>query len=331
MTRSQRSIPAAIALIFTAPLVAEYLLGDLPIKLLIALVALAPMYGGGALLIRELVRRTGRGWPSILLLGAAYTLIEEGFTTQSLFNPDYLKMHMHLLDHAWIPALHIGAWWTLFMFNLHTFWSISVSIALVEALFPSRAEQPWLGRIGDSVVALLFLIGCAAGTGITLRGDRFVASPMQFLCAGLACVALIIAAFLIPARRQRIAPGPAPSPWLTGAVAFVLGFCVLIDPPGWNWGAVALMLAIDVVFLAMVFVLSRHAAWTPLHILSLAAGGALAYGTHAFLQPPVAGGSNLVVARIGNVIFLAAAVAVIVAGARRTARFVSNPVSPPLT
>jgi len=91
------------------------------------------------------------------------------------------------------------------------------------------------------------------------------------------------------------------------------------------------MLAIDIVFLAPVFVLSRRAAWTPLHILSLAAGGALAYGTHAFLQPPVAGGSNLVVARIGNVIFLAAAVAVIVAGARRTARFVSNPVSPPLT
>src|ERR1035438_2814670 len=93
ITRSQRSISAAVALIFTAPLVAEFLLGNLPIKMLVALVALAPMYGGAALLIREVVRRTGRGWPSILLLGAAYTLIEEGFVTQSLFNPDYLKMH----------------------------------------------------------------------------------------------------------------------------------------------------------------------------------------------------------------------------------------------
>ncbi|MGC2298447.1 MAG: hypothetical protein WA476_06565, partial [Acidobacteriaceae bacterium] len=206
MTRSQRNIPAAITLFFTAPLVAEYLLGNLPIKMLIALVALAPMYGGGALLIRELVRRTGRGWPTILLLGSAYTLVEEGFTTQSLFNPDYLKMQMHLLDHAWMPFLHISAWWTLFMFNLHTFWSISVSIALVEALFPAQRQQPWLGRVGDSVVALLFLIGCAAGTGITLRSDHFVASPMQFLCAGLGCVAFILAAFLIP-RGQPTAPG----------------------------------------------------------------------------------------------------------------------------
>ncbi len=328
MTRSQRSIPAAITLIFVAPLVAEYLLGDISIRLLVALIPLAPMYGGGALLIRELVRRTGRGWPSILLLGAAYALIEEAFTTQSLFNPDYLHLHMHFLSHAWIPFLHIGGWWTLFMLNLHTFWSISVSIALVEALFPSRAEQPWLGRIGDSVVFVLFLVGCAAGTGITLKGDRFVASPMQFLCAGLACVALIVAAFLIPRRRQRTAPGPVPSPWITGTMALVLGFCVLIDPPIWNWGAVAVMLAIDVIFLAMVFVFSRHAAWTPLHILSLAAGGALAYGTHAFLQPPVAGGAHLLSARIGNAIFLAAAIAVIFFGARRTARSLTTATTP---
>jgi hypothetical protein len=331
MSRSQRSIPAAITLIFVAPLVAEYLLGDLSIRLLAALIVLAPMYGGGALLIRELVRRTGRGWPSILLLGAAYALIEEAFTTQSLFNPDYLHLHLHFLAHAWIPFLHIGAWWTLFMLNLHTFWSISVSIALVEALFPSRAEQPWLGRIGDSVVAVLFLAGCIMGTVLGLKQNHFVAPAWQFLSAALVILLLIAVAFRLKPAEPGTDPGFVPSPWFTGTVTFILGFGVLIIPFVFNWGAVALMLAIDIFFLASVFVLSRHAAWTPLHILSLAAGGALAYGTHAFLQPPVAGGSNLVVARIGNVIFLAAAVAVIVAGARRTARFVSNPVSPPLT
>jgi len=321
MTRSQTSIPAAIALFFVAPLVAEYLLGDISIRLLVALIPLAPMYGGGALLIRELVRRTGRGWPSILLLGAAYTLIEEGFTTQSLFNPDYLKMHMHLLDHAWIPALHIGAWWTLFMFNLHTFWSISVSIALVEALFPARAEQPWLGRVGDSIVALLFLIGCAIGTAITLKGDRFVSSPKQFLCAGLGSVALMVAAFLIPRRRPRAATGSVPTPWITGAVALLLGLGVMFTPPAWNWSAFAAILTIDLVFLLFVGVLSRRVDWTPLHTFSLAAGGALAYGLHAFVARPVIGAG--LSARIGNVIFLAAALAVIFAGARRTARSVA--------
>lgn len=326
-TGFRRSIGAAVALFFTAPLVAEYLLGNLPIKLLIALVALAPMYGGGALLIRELVRRTGRGWPSIFALGAAYTLVEEGFTTQSLFNPDYLRMQMHLLDHAWIPALHISAWWTLFMFNLHTFWSISVSIALVEALVPTRAEQPWLGRLGDSIVALLFLIGCAAGTAITLKSDRFVSSPVQFACAGIACVVLVVVAFLIPRRKGRAESGSVPSAWITGIVALALGLGVLFTPDGWNWGAFAAILAIDLAFLAFVRILSQRSAWTALHTLSLGAGGALAYGLHAFVERPVMGAGF--VARVGNVIFLAAAVAVIVAGTRRTARSLATvPVQP---
>jgi hypothetical protein len=320
VTRTQRNIPAAILLIFVAPLVAEFLLGDISIRLLVALIPLAPMYGGGALLIREVVRRARRGWPSILVLGAAYALVEEAFTTQSLFNPDYLHLHMHFLAHAWIPFLHIGAWWTLFMLNLHAFWSISVSIALVEALFPALARQPWLGRIGDSVVAVLFLAGCVIGTAISLKQDRFVAPAWQFLSATLVVLLLIAVALRLRPAEPSTQPGPVPSPWITGAVTFILGFGVLIIPPTWNWGTVTVMLAIDIMFLASVRVLSRRAAWTPIHILSLASGGAVAYGTHAFLQPPVAGGSNLVVARIGNGVFLAAALAIIAAGAIRTAR-----------
>ncbi len=52
-----------IALFFIAPLVAEFLLGDLPIDMLGSLLILAPLYGGGALLIREVVRRTGGAGP----------------------------------------------------------------------------------------------------------------------------------------------------------------------------------------------------------------------------------------------------------------------------
>jgi len=322
-TAFRRSIGAAIALFFTAPLVAEFLLGNLPIKMLVALVALAPMYGGGVLLIRELVRRAGRGWPSILALGAAYTLIEEGVVTQSLFNPDYLKMQMHLLDHAWIPALHISAWWTLFMFNLHTFWSISVSIALIEALVPSRAEQPWLGRLGDSIVGLLFLVGCAACTAITLKGDRFLSSPTQFVCAGVACAGLVALAFLMPRRQSHSESGSVPTAWITGLVALALGLGVMFTPAAWNWGAFAAILAIDIVFLVFVAILSGRASWSALHTFSLGAGGALAYGLHAFVERPVFGGGFA--ARVGNVIFLAAAVAVIIAGARRTARWQRAP------
>jgi hypothetical protein len=319
MVAPKRNTSAVITLFFVTPLVAEYLLGDLPLKLLAALIVLAPAYGGAAVLIRETARRTGRGWPTMLVLGAAYTLIGEGLVTQSLFNHDYLKMHMHLLDHAYIPALGIGGWWTLFMFNLHTFWSMGVSIALVEALFPADAEMPWLGRVGDSVVAVVFVLGTAANFGIGFKQNQFVASDAQLLSAAVLSVLLIVSAFLIPARRSRRAGGMVLSPWVTGAVVFVLGMGVMNTPPKWGWPAVSVLLAIDAVFLVLVRFFSRQIGWSPQHTLSLAAGGALAYGIHAFTQQPLVGG--LLWMRISNTVFLAAAVWLVWLDARRVIRY----------
>ncbi|HEY0785206.1 MAG TPA: hypothetical protein VGD62_04995, partial [Acidobacteriaceae bacterium] len=234
-------MPAAV-LFFTAPFVAEFLLGNLPLKLLPAMVLLAPMYGGGALLIRELARGAGRGWPSMLLLGAAYTLVEEGFVTQSLFNHDYLRMQMHLLDHAYVGALGMSAWWTLFMFNLHTFWSIGVSIALVEATVPERAEGPWMGRVGRWIVAVVFFAGVGANFAFTRGQEHFQASAVQWLATGVVCGLLVVCAFLLPRRERTGSRAVAPA-WLV-AVALLGGFAVLMIPPRWNWGAVGAMFAV---------------------------------------------------------------------------------------
>ena len=107
------------------------------------------MYGGGALLIREVARRVGRGWPTILVLAFSYAVFEEAFTTQTLFNPNYLGLHLRLLEPAYIPALGMGGWWTVFVLTLHTVWSISVSIALAEALVPDRAPRRGSGGLGS--------------------------------------------------------------------------------------------------------------------------------------------------------------------------------------
>jgi hypothetical protein len=335
MSYPQRSILAAVTLFLLAPFVAEYLLGDFAITFLSPLIMLAPLYGGGALLIREVVRRSGRGWPSILLLGCAYALIEEGFLGQTLFNPDIFGMHMHLLTHGWIPALGIGAWWTLFMLNVHPFWSIGVSIALVDGLFPSRVRAPWLGKVGLCVAAALFLAGAAANAAYSLHHDPFRASPAQFLVTALFIVAFAAAAFLVPpSLRDKPAslpasdslgeplaapPPPAPSPWITGVVAFLLGAAVMLSPILWNWGAVDLILAVDLVFLIGLWVVSSRSAWTPLHTLSVGAGGALVYGVHAFMQPPVVPCPKGI-ALASHVLFLVLALAVVAIAVFRTRR-----------
>jgi len=322
-----RSVLAAVTLFFVAPLVAEFLLGDFPATWLPLIIVLAPMYGGGAILIRELTRRTGRGWPTILLLGVAYAIVEEAFTTQSLFNPHYLGMH--LLSHAWIPALGISAWWTLFMLNVHPFWSIGVSIALVEGLFPppggsrqSSAPTPWLGNISLSVAAVLFAFGVYWGTHYQFLHDPFRATAAQFIVSAVFVVAFAAAAFLIPpASRNESAPSrnpsPVPSPWLMGLAAFLLGGAVFLSPILWDWGAVVLMLGVDLVFLVGIGLFSRYEGWTPLHTFSVGAGGALLYGAHAFMQGPVVPCPKWI-ALASHVLFMVLALAVVALGARRT-------------
>lgn len=318
--KPRRSIAAAIGLFFIAPFIAEYLLGDLPITLLVALVLLAPMYGGGALLIRELVRRTGRGWPSIFLLGIAYGILEEAFTTQSLFNPNYLGKNFHLLDPAFIPALGIGAWWTLFVLTLHVAWSVCTSIALAEALVPSRSTTPWLGPIGLSIVTLIFAVGAVVMTRMSYAKDHYLASHAQFITAAIFIVLFTIAAFLLPRAKPATTSGSVPNPWLTGLLALVLASGVLLVQKDWNWWAAAAVFALDAIALILIAFLSRSSAWTPLHKLALAAGAALAYGWHSFTQPPLIENTSVIVARVGNAVFTLAAVVLIMLAARRNTR-----------
>ena len=312
----RRGVAPAVVLFFAAPLVAEFLLGNLPIKLLPALIVLAPMYGGGALLIREFARRAGRGWPTILLLGMAYAIFEEAFTTQSLFNPNYLKLNLGLLAPAYIPGLGIGAWWTLWMFNVHAVWSIATPIALVEACVPDRARTPWLGRVGLVVTAIVFLFGATSTTAMGYRQDHYLASMGQFVGAAVVVLLLIALAFLIPPRPLAGVGDRVPSPWIVGTVALLFGSAALFVPKEWGWWAVAELAGLDLVMLLVVLMWSRRDDWALKHQLALGAGAALSYGWHAFLQHPAVGKLDSSV-RVGNAIFLALAVGLIAFAARR--------------
>jgi len=309
---------AAIGLFFLAPLVAEFLLGNLPIKLLPALIMLAPMYGGGALLIRETVRRIGRGWPSILLLSLTYGIVEEAAATQSLFNPDYLGMHMGLLKPAYILAFGMGGWWTIFVLNLHTVWSIATPIALIEGMTPERSKAPWLGRVGLAVICVIFAAGAVAMTLMSYRHDRYMSSPAQFAGAAIACVTLVIAALKLPRWEQGREAGAVPSPWVVGALALAAGSAFLLIPNRWGWWAAAAIAGIDLVAGGAVWFWSRKAAWNQRHAVALASGAALAYAWHAFIETPIM--ASGVVTRIGNAIFAAGAVVVIWIAANRTSR-----------
>ena len=314
-----RRLLPAIGLFFLAPFISEYLLGDFPLTKLGYILILGPLYGGGALLIREVVRRSGKGWPTILVLAFAYAVLEEAFTTQTLFNPNYLKLNLHLLDPAYIPQLGIGGWWTIFVLTLHTVWSISTSIALIEACVPRRATDPWLGGIGLSVDLLLFGLAAVASTRFQMKNDAFRASTAQFIVSGIVVVAAAVVAFMLPARPGGTNPSRAPSPWLAGAVGLIAGSVFLIVPRAWGWGAVAIYLTLDLIVIVAVSAMSHRSGWGGSHRLGLASGAALAYGWHAFFQQPVDGTTGLTI-RGSNALCLLIVLAVVAFAARQLAR-----------
>jgi len=313
----QRVWPA-MALFFLAPWVAEFLLGNISVTVLPAMILLAPLYGGGAILVREVARRAGRGWPTILLLAVAYGIVEEGFVCQTLFNPNCYGLR--LLDEAYIPALGMGAWWTLFVLAIHAVWSIAVPIALVESLVPAdRATRPWLGNVGLVVATLLYVLGCAISFTFTRNSQHFMAAPPQWIGAAVATAVVVAAAFLLP-RAARRTECPAPNPWLPGAFALLVssGFMTLhFMLHGWP-----LVIVYVVLFAAVtttVLAWSRRTSWSTVHRFALAGGALLTYAWYGFVQHPTVGAAGKV-ALIGNGVFAAMALAILLIAGRRVTR-----------
>ncbi|WP_353961371.1 hypothetical protein [Antrihabitans cavernicola] len=198
----KRTLPL-VALAFLSALTAEFLLGDQYLSSAGAgaqvgmLLFFVVFYGSGAILIRETARRLQLGWPGIMLLAFAFGVFEEGLLTQSLFNPDYVGQH--LLAPAYIPALGIGAEWTVFVIPLHVIWSMGSPIALFEANF---GEAPRLRRVGLSVCSMIFALGSIGIFAVSLgmSDEHFMASPLQL--ASAAAIALVTAVIAVRLPRR---------------------------------------------------------------------------------------------------------------------------------
>lgn len=312
--RGFRRVAPAFALFFLSPFVAEYLLGDISVSAPGLLLVMAPLYGGGALVVREVARRLGRGWPTIVLLALAYGLLEEGIVIQTLFNPNYLGLH--LLQQAFIPALGIGGWWTSFVLPLHLVWSISVPIAITEALFADRRTTPWLGPIGLGVSALLLAAGGILIHTFTRKHDPFAASNLQLAATwGLIVVITAVALRCRPAARSRA--GTPPTPWVVGATTLVLGVAFMASHAAvHDWPAAGVNVALVLIGAGLLLTWSRQTGWTAIHSLMAAAGLLLTYAIYGFPQEPVVGAKGPI-DLLGNTLFAAIAVVLLVLALRK--------------
>ena len=283
-----------------SPFVAELLLGDFSLDATWIILVVGPLYGGGALLVRETTRRLGLGWATILLLALAYGLLEEGVVIQTLFNPNYLGLH--LLRHAYIPELGISGWWTPFVLTLHTVWSISVPIAIIEALFADRRTQPWLGKIGLGVATLLFVGGALLLHSTQRKQDPFAASNVQLLCTWIAIAAVIaLAVRCRPSVTRKVAT--VPPVWMIGVLGCIWGLAFMtVNKALEDWPLAGAQWALDALLVTALIVWGRRSGWSPLHTLAAAGGAMLAYAYHGFPMEPVVG-SKGTIDLVGNTLF----------------------------
>lgn len=304
MTFLKRNFPA-IALLFIAPLIGEFLVGDFPVEQIYMIGAVLPMYGFGSLLIREAARQTDRGWPTMVVLAYVYGVLEEGLFDQSLYNPDF--MNARLLEYGFIAPLGMGAVLTVFILNLHVIWSTCVPIGLVELLFAKRRTEPWLGKMGLGICGALYLAG---GAMIGLHFLKtFNAAPFQHAITALLAAIGLAVAFLVfrPGKTPSALSGISASPWTMGAFAFgSTSIAMLLFQNGQSWhvpaaATVVTMLALDVAGLVYIFTSARRAGWTNMHRFALAAGALLTYCWSGFITLVTQHGSATILSHAGLV------------------------------
>lgn len=324
-----RRFAPVIGLIFLSPWVGEFLLGSSPIQNLpAALVLLVPLYGGGALLIREIARRFGRSYPAIVLLGAAYGVIEAGMLDQSMFNSAFLGEAGGSSVSDFVTSANNALGYVAG----HAIWSIGVPIAMVELMATDRSAAPWLGRKGLAAAAILYLAGCVIVFSFVYAEFKFLAAPLELAGAAVAAALLIVAAFAVgksggapsPSSGSTGAGGVVPGsasgggvrPWMVGLGAF-LASSGFVARPEKSWAGLiagALLLA------AAWYIVrrwSRSLWWSIRHRLALVSGALLTCAWLGFFVTWLQWPEDRI-AWFGNVLFALMAIALVAAMVRRT-------------
>lgn len=208
-SRWNRAAPGLL-LMLAAPLCAEVLPGATRLSSLFVLPVEILVWGGGALMIREIVRRRQLGWTALLLLGLALAVAEECLIQQTSLAPIVIKLKGVEYGRAW----GINYVYLLWALVYEAVLVVLVPVALVELVFPSRGREPWMSRGAAIAVPILFVAGAFFAwftwTQIA-RVKVFHLPAFNPPIAAIAIAAAVIAGLVAFALGQRPAHARAPA------------------------------------------------------------------------------------------------------------------------
>ena len=271
-------ISPSLVLFVLAPACGELLSGSAPPAEFFnpfSFLVMALLYGGGALIIRELIFRWKKSWPSMILLGAAYGIIEEGLMVQSFFNPYWMDLGKLAAYGRWLGVNWI---WTAELIIFHAVVSIAIPITLTQLIFPEQKDSSWLSPKWFKTIVILFFLDILVG--LVLCGALNPRYPLPWLH-------LILSSFLVvllfnlarkvpkwdasfhaqPARRRAF--------FLAGFTGIFLlfffsWFLPEIGLP--EWVTFLLLAFLPVLMILWIIHLSKGSCLPPRHQLALIAG-----------------------------------------------------------
>jgi hypothetical protein len=296
ITKSVTSAPQrggwrpSLTLAILAPLIAEVLSGATKFSVLFALVPEILVWGCGALIIREVVRRWRGGWTSMLLLGLGLSIAEEFVIQQTSLAPLPFPGALAHYGRAW------GVNWIYFLFMLgyESVWVVLVPVQVTELLFGNRRHSPWLRNRGLFIAAFLFLIGSRVAWYAWIKRVR----PMIFhlppyhpgariIGSGVFAILLLsILAYFVRCveNGKPDSAYAAPPTWVVVVLGFVLGcpfyalmgFVFAPEEPHVAFGVVmAIGIAWAVLLYLLVGRLTSSANWSDMHRWALTFGSTL--------------------------------------------------------
>ena len=205
-----KSHPVALLLALT-PGIPEYLSSSSPINAIVLnpfmflfqLLANLGLYGSGVLLIYEAKVRWKKGWATVLLLGAAYGILEEGVALSTLYDPKANPVGDFGIYGHWAGVNWI---WSAGIVPFHALWSISLPILLLGLALPGTVGKSLLSNRKITIVAVILLIDVLALMAIVTRVSGYWMG-LPILALSLVSVgALIFAARRVPAGALAARP-----------------------------------------------------------------------------------------------------------------------------
>ncbi len=292
-----------LILILLTPGIPEYLTGSSkfstlffnPPSFFIGIIFNICLYTAGVLLIREFAVRLRKGWASILTLGCAYGIMEEGIAVHTFFKIGQPAANLSIygrfagVNWVWVFAITI----------FHAAFSVALPILLLKLAYPQKANRPLLGKRGIVTVFLIYV------TDVIVLNTVVAAKPAEIyyvLFLG-AVLFLILIAWKLPADllTARGKPGIKARRVFVGGLLMFLTYVFYSMIVGGTNGFGTVSPTLDILFLVISYILLAFYISTGIpkeqnarHIFILCVGAVIPLMFFALILQ-VSGGAPLIV------------------------------------